>query len=607
MINGYLNFFGDSIEKQWTISCTGATFRNEDIIDLMFNESICSESQLAFGASESNYITLRTTGLGGSLVGQWLNVTCKVNDTTYQIGRYKVLTDVPNGQRTERTITAYDALYDIINADVAEWYNTLLPNDDSTTTVAALRHSFMQHFNITENAASLVNDSLTVKKSLQTNQLSGRDVVRDICELNGCFGHIDRDGHFKYVFLPKKQTPLYPRTDLYPAADLYPNGGFNNFIDIEKDYVFSGGTDSTFMCEPITKLIIRSNTDDVGVTVGSGDNTFIVEGNILAMGQEASTLETIGTNILGVISDVTYRPCNYDIVGNPLLEVGDGVNIRTDKTTVYTYILQRVLKGVQSLTDTITASGLEKQVEKVNNVESQIIQLKGKTNELVRTLDETRSTITDLDEQLQSEIDQQADLISAKVAKTGGGSSFSWELTDSSWVVKSGSTTLFSVDTNGVGINMKNQNVSIDDTGINFSTNASLKLSSIVCFFLGAGQVNVGNPSFNFNIRGNQVAFGTTQNYLGSIDVNLVSGGAMRFHFGSGLSTPWKIDSTNLGPIYIRSSGYGISGPVVIAGNVGFHSHAPASQPTISNSLSDTNKISSILNALNDCGLIKLT
>lgn len=61
---------------------------------------------------------------------------------TFQIGRYKVYSDTPEADRTKRDIVAYDALYDMINADVAEWYNTLLSDKDSATTMKAFRNSF---------------------------------------------------------------------------------------------------------------------------------------------------------------------------------------------------------------------------------------------------------------------------------------------------------------------------------------------------------------------------------------------------------------------------------------------------------------------------------
>ena len=606
MINGYLDFFGDSIEKEWEISCTDATFKNADIIELTFNEGVCSESQLTFGASESSGMILRTTGLGGSLVGKWLNVTVKANGTVYQKGKYKVLTDVPNGQRTERTITAYDALHDIITADVAEWYNTLFPTDSSTTTIGALRHSFMQHFGITENEVTLVNDHITVGKNLATNVFSGRDAIRDICEANGCFGHIDPNGNFSYIFLPKRQQALYPEEDRYPGQALYPNGGFNDFINIDKQYVVAGGTDSTYMCEPITRLNVRSTPDDIGVTVGDGDNTYIIEGNFLLMGKSQAELETIATNILGVISDITYRPCNYTLVGNPLLEVGDGITIRTGKTTVYTILLQRTLKGVQSLKDDISAAGLEKQIENVNSVESQIKQVRGKTNELTRTIDETRSALSDLDEEVASEFLQTAQAISAKVGKTGGTQSFSWELTDSSWVVKSGDTVLFSVDANNVKISMKNQNVKIDDTGIDFSANASIKWNNLDCIYIGGGILNFGHPNFSNVILGSKVYVGAGWNGIYTQDFTVYSrdGLYVTNGYGSG-SSGIRITHQAVGSITMTSGSCKFN-----ATSLGFFSKTPISQPTISSesgSSVSVSKFNQVVAALHNLGLCRDT
>ena len=603
MINGYLDFFGDSIEKEWEISCTDATFKNADIIELTFNEGVCSESQLTFGASESSGMILRTTGLGGSLVGKWLNVTVKANGTVYQKGKYKVLTDVPNGQRTERTITAYDALHDIITADVAEWYNTLFPTDSSTTTIGALRHSFMQHFGITENEVTLVNDHITVGKNLATNVFSGRDAIRDICEANGCFGHIDPNGNFSYIFLPKRQQALYPEEDRYPGQALYPNGGFNDFINIDKQYVVAGGTDSTYMCEPITRLNVRSTPDDIGVTVGDGDNTYIIEGNFLLMGKSQAELETIATNILGVISDITYRPCNYTLVGNPLLEVGDGITIRTGKTTVYTILLQRTLKGVQSLKDDISAAGLEKQIENVNSVESQIKQVRGKTNELTRTIDETRSALSDLDEEVASEFLQTAQAISAKVGKTGGTQSFSWELTDSSWVVKSGDTVLFSVDSDDVTISMKNQNVKIDDTGIDFSSNAAIKWNGLNCVYIAGGYYNFGHMSFQNIILGSTVSVGNygNNNYVNDFLVCSSSGMLIKRTYNGGM----RITQDAVGNITMGSNTCKLT-----ATSIGFFNATPISRPSISSesgSSVSVSKFNQVVAALHNLGLCRDT
>lgn len=73
----------------------------------------------------------------------------------FQIGRYKVYSDTPTADRTKRDIVAYDSLYDVINADVAEWYNTLLPDKDSVTTMKAFRDSFLGILGLSRRTHSL--------------------------------------------------------------------------------------------------------------------------------------------------------------------------------------------------------------------------------------------------------------------------------------------------------------------------------------------------------------------------------------------------------------------------------------------------------------------
>lgn len=49
-------------------------------------------------------------------------------DQPFLIGRFKGYSDTPTADRKYRDVVAYDALYDILNADVAAWYNTVFPS-----------------------------------------------------------------------------------------------------------------------------------------------------------------------------------------------------------------------------------------------------------------------------------------------------------------------------------------------------------------------------------------------------------------------------------------------------------------------------------------------
>ena len=53
---------------------------------------------------------------------------------------------------------------------------------------------------------------------------------------------------------------------------------------------------------------------------------------------------------------------------------------------------------------------------------------------------------------VESELSIQANQISAKVSQTGGGSSFSWQLLSSGFLLKNGSTTVFQCDSSGIKV-----------------------------------------------------------------------------------------------------------------------------------------------------------
>lgn len=344
----------------------------------------------------------------------------------FQIGRYKVYSDTPEADRTKRDIVAYDTLYDMINADVAEWYNTLLPDKDSTTTMKAFRNSFFGHFGIEQADIQLVNDGVKVEKTVEPEELSGATVLNCICEINGCFGHIGRDGRFHYIYLEQEIQGLYPRNDLYPADDLYPREPKS--MRIGKNLYISARYED-FLVKSIDKLQIRKEEDDIGVIVGSGTNAYVIQDNFLVYGKGNEELTGIANNIYEKIRGIIYRPFSADCKGNLCIEVGDAVRLPTRYEIIESYVLKRTLKGIQALRDDYEAAGEEYRSTQVNSVHKSIIQLKGKTNVLTRTIEETNSKIVDVESGLSSEIKQTATDIRAEVKNTVDGLSSSIEQT----------------------------------------------------------------------------------------------------------------------------------------------------------------------------------
>ena len=392
-------FNEDSVKKEVIITYGNTTITNEDLFnqELELDESLCSDDQLKFGSCEASVIKFRVANIVSPIKGQWINVYMAIgghNENPMQLGVYKVESDKPTSDRKWREIVAYDALYDMINDDVSKWYNSVLPGKNASMTLSQFRKLFLQKYGVQEEIdAPLVNDGMVVTRTIEPDELSGAKVITAICELNGCFGHIDRNGKFKNVRLHQGIQGLYPRNDLYPANDIYPRDPkstpIGKGIYISCDY-------EDFTVSSITGVDIYKEENVLGGSSGVVGNKYVVEDNFLAYGKSEQELSAIANNLLSVIRGIDYRPFDAECKGNPCFEVGDPVRFSTKYEIVESYILSRTLKGTQALKDSYSADGTEKYEIKVNSARRETAQLSGKTEQLERVSEEQQEHIDNI-------------------------------------------------------------------------------------------------------------------------------------------------------------------------------------------------------------------
>lgn len=451
-------FKKDTVDKQLSIVSDDGKINitNTELHQEKFEltESLCSEQELTFGSCEAAMIKFTVSNTFLPMKGKWLTVRMSLDghtDAAFQFGRYKVDSDTPTADRTCREVIAYDALYDVLTADVAAWYNTVFPSheeqktdeDGTITTVTVydpvtmkqFRNSFFKHFGIEQADITLINDNMSIEKTVAVTtssetssdteesstigeSMSGKEVLSSICEINGCMGHMGRDGKFHYIYLEQEIQGLYPRNDLYPADNLYPRDPKST--QIGKGFYVSAKYED-YLVKTINKLQIREQKNDIGVIVGTGDNAYVIEDNFLVYGKGSKELKGIAKNILSKIRGIIYRPFTADCKGNPCLEVGDAVRLPTRYELIESYILKRTLKGIQALRDDLEADGEEYRTNGANGIQKSILKLKGKSNVLERTIEKTQSTITDVKEGLQSQITQTATEIRTEVKNTTDG------------------------------------------------------------------------------------------------------------------------------------------------------------------------------------------
>jgi hypothetical protein len=391
-------FYRQNVNKQFVITTDDGTvtITNTELHQESFEltESLCSESELTFGACEAATVKFTISNIFTSLKDKWITVKIILDgnsDNSFILGRYKVVSDKPTADRIKREIEAYDALYDVINADVVDWYNSILPTTDTYITFKTFRDSFFAHFGIAQKEITLANDTMTVSRAVDTDELSGGQVLNAICEINGCLGHIGRSGQFEYVYLDNT-SPITIDKNHYTSADY-------------QDYIVS----------QIDKLQIRQDENDIGAIVGTGSNTYVIENNFLVYGKDAATLKTIATNIFDKIKGITYRPAEITSLGNPCIEVGDAVNLSSKYAEINTYVLERILKGIQALTDSYTAQGEQLRTTQINSSNKSITQLKGRVNRLIRDVDQNKAEISNVEAGLKNEITQTASELDVKI------------------------------------------------------------------------------------------------------------------------------------------------------------------------------------------------
>lgn len=323
---------------------------------------------------------------------------------------FKGIVDEAPGESNTRKkeIIAYDELYEKGKTNVVAWYKAL----PFPVTLKYIRNSLLEFIGLPQVEIDLPNDDIEIKKQYNPSALKALPVLKAICQINGVFGIVNRNGNFDYRILGAIDDGLYP--GFYPGKDALPGVSLNSLgldsIDTTEFSFYKDVKFKNYIVKPVDKITIRQSEDDEGVTYGSGDNNYIIQGNMFTYGLSNDVLLQIVENIYPNIQGFSYRPFTSVNNGLPFLECGlDAVSymmLNFKKTAemgemIYDkhdfYILNRELTGIQALKDSYSAKGEKYQTTFVSNLQEQIDLLKRKTaSEVTQAdLEDTKDEIID--------------------------------------------------------------------------------------------------------------------------------------------------------------------------------------------------------------------
>lgn len=392
----------------------GVTIGNDRIVKDTFRltEMISDGGDLDFGSTNASTAEFTVADVPEDLNGQRFTITQTVNGTyTVPLGTFTVDSCKRQDDLRFKDIVAYDDMQKF-NRNVSGWYNGLT----FPITVQGLRESLCQYCGVAYESVTLVNDNVRVYKTIDTNELNGKEVLRAIAEINGTFAHINR--YAKLTFIGLDSFALYPSETLYPADDLYPED-VTEIVEKQGEnaiaYISSKYEDYTV--SSIDGVIVRDDENaDGGVTVGEATNPYVMSANMLIIGKETEELTTIANNLLSKIGQVVYTPHDTESIGLPYVEVGDTV-LNANSADKELFIAKRVLTGISSVMDNFSATGNPKR-ENNDTVDSvEIRQLKGKTMKITKDIDRIGVEIENLETSTNTRFEVSDGRITAEISR----------------------------------------------------------------------------------------------------------------------------------------------------------------------------------------------
>lgn len=365
-------------------------------------ERLLDKKSVEYVGCNASVFKITVNGLHKGLKGKKIEVSMYTENTAGDpISLFHGVVDDVKLQSNKKSIeiTAYDMMYSLADTDVTTWFKTQVAylKMGKKLTIKKFRNDLFVFLGIAQKKRTLANDSFSIKQLVnlvstedeeeadeeEEEKIYALDLIKAICQINGVFGIINRDGKFDY-----RRLGVDDESD----AGAYPGVNPDNKTDglylpfIPGSVAFDTLTGSTFYpsyksvtyedydVHGITRVYVRQSEDTKAGYAGADKKyKYIVQGNRFTLGTTKEEKREIATAILNKVQGVTYTPFTAECTGLPFLEVGDPVQFYVydfeesdkQKKDVFTlksfYVLSRTLKGIQSLTDTLTAQGEEKQ------------------------------------------------------------------------------------------------------------------------------------------------------------------------------------------------------------------------------------------------------
>lgn len=393
-------FYVDGTYKRYIIECSALeegevpfALTNEDLIEesLEINEAVMSSDTFTYANCISNYISFTTTKQ--KTFKQRTLVVYEVledyDDEPINLGTFYVDQDTISRDGKTREIVAYDRMFFLINQRVSDWYNSL----SFPITVKDLRDSLCLLFEIEQDDSELINDDIYLPKQIsEGEEIYGGDIIKCLCEMNAVFARMGKTDILEWITIDTEDVyakALYPGENIFPGPKTDEEPGtfpgkmdYSGFIfEIEKSYYVEDSVYwESYPVLPTDGIEIRGDGNAIAYqTDPYAINPYIISDNMLMTDLSSGQYNAIGERLYERMKDLTYIPYEATKMGDPCLEVGDRIKIKTqENNTLFTYVFSKKTTGMQVPFEKIVATGTllfndyKDQKSKVSNLDKRV-------------------------------------------------------------------------------------------------------------------------------------------------------------------------------------------------------------------------------------------
>lgn len=409
-------------------------------------EEVLCDSEFSLRQLCASKFEVQCFNLNSDLTGCEITVTCTNTQTNEEIPLFVGIIDSSTTDNfgDYRDIIAYDKLYTLRDKNVGEWWDDfwesrptytqvavpsgsptanqyyervnneyVLSTDTSVVsgktyyygtpiaTIGQLRASLCASVGLNVVSTTLLNDDIQIKEYMSSDdpnvptQVSFGDLMSMICEINGVFGHINREGNFEFVDIVNN---AYTQI----SADSYE----------KKNVKFEDYT-----TKQITGINVFESNDDLMLAYGDNTNAYSMCGNIFTLNLDSyDILNTMCLRLMNILLNVQYIPCSIPLIVSDLsLKVGD--KIISDKGTHF--ILSQTFSGSLFVDQTIVCPAQGETLSNNLMTEHETIVKNTKFSTLYRDQEQLKSEIVNIQTTVNGTSAQVSQIIQNAESVTG--------------------------------------------------------------------------------------------------------------------------------------------------------------------------------------------